>query len=79
MSFRTLNGTATSSGSQADVVAQTGALTFSAGQTQKSVAITVKGDNKKEGDETFSVELFNAGSHVFVFDSLGVGTILNDD
>lgn len=79
VSFRTLNGTATSSGNQADFVAQTGSLTFAAGQTSKSITIQVKGDKKKESNENFSVELFNLSSNALFLDYLGLGTILNDD
>lgn len=77
MSFRTLNGTATTGNS--DYVSQTGSLTFAAGQTSKSISIVVNGDKKKESDETFNVELYNLGSNAMFMDSLGLGTILNDD
>jgi hypothetical protein len=79
MSFRTVNGTATSSGSQADYIAQTGALNFAAGQTSKTITIQVKGDKKKEPNETFNVELFNLSSNALFTDNWGLGAILNDD
>jgi hypothetical protein len=79
MSFRTVNGTATATGSQADYVAQAGTLNFAAGQTAKSITIQVKGDKKKEPNETFSVELFNLSGNALFDDAWGLSTILNDD
>jgi hypothetical protein len=39
----------------------------------------VKGDGKKEADETFYLDLFgNSGNSLFT-KSRGIGTILNDD
>jgi Calx-beta domain/FG-GAP-like repeat len=77
MSFRTANGTAKTS--DGDYVARTGTLTFAPGETTKTVTITVKGDGKKESDETFYLDLFgNSGNSLFA-KSRGVGTILNDD
>ena len=49
MSFRTVNGTATTSDS--DYVAKTGTLTFAPGETTKTITIEVKGDSKKEANE----------------------------
>src|SRR5207244_8122383 len=45
MSFRTVDGTATTSDS--DYIAKTGTLTFAPGETTKTITIEVKGDNKK--------------------------------
>lgn len=79
VSFRTLNGSATSTGGQSDFVAQTGLLTFLPNDTEETISIVVKGDTKKEANETFSVELFNPSNNAWLFDSVGLGTILNDD
>ena len=77
MSFRTVNGTATTS--DGDYVAKTGTLTFAPGETTKTITITVKGDSKKEADETFYLDLFgNSGNSLFT-KNRGIGTILNDD
>ena len=38
-----------------------------------------KGDNKKEADETFYLELFNASSNSLFAKFQGVGAIWNDD
>jgi chitinase len=56
MSFRTVNGTATTSDS--DYIAKTGTLTFAPGETTKTITIEVKGDSKKEANETFYLDLF---------------------
>jgi Calx-beta domain len=53
-----------------DYVAKTGTLTFNPGETTKTITIEVKGDSKKESDETFYVDLFGNSR---------IGTILNDD
>src|SRR5262245_26626569 len=56
VSYRTVNGTATTS--DGDSVAKTGTLTFAPGETTRTIPIEVKGDNKKEADETFYLDLF---------------------
>jgi hypothetical protein len=77
MSFRTVNGTATTSDN--DYVAKAGTLTFAPGETTKTITIEVKGDNKKEADETFYLDLFGNSSNSLFTKSRGTGTILNDD
>lgn len=54
-------------------------LTFSAGQTSKTISVSVKGDRVAEEDETFFVNLSNATIGAQITDDQGVGTILNDD
>jgi hypothetical protein len=76
MSFRTVDGTAKAG---EDYVAQTGTLTFAPGETTKTITIEVKGDSKREADETFYLDLFaNSGNSLFT-KNRGLGTILNDD
>jgi hypothetical protein len=77
MSFRTANGSATTGND--DYVAKSGTLTFAPGETTKTITIEVKGDNKREQDEYFFLDLFGNGSNSFFTKSRGVGTILNDD
>ena len=77
MSFRTVNGTATTSDN--DYVAKTGTLTFAPGETTKTITIEVKGDSKREADEYFYLDLFGNSSNSLFTKSRGVGTILNDD
>jgi probable HAF family extracellular repeat protein len=77
VNFATADGTAKVR--DGDYLATSGILTFSPGQTVKTIAVVVKGDKKKEANEAFSVNLFGASSNVLLLDALGVGTILNDD
>ena len=77
MSFRTVNGTATTGDN--DYIAKTGTLTFAPGETSKTITIVVNGDNKKEANETFYLDLFGASSNAWLDKYRGVGTILNDD
>jgi hypothetical protein len=77
MSYRTVNGTATTS--DGDYVAKTGTLTFAPGETSKTITIVVNGDGRKETDETFYLDLFGNSSNSFFTKSRGIGTILNDD
>jgi hypothetical protein len=74
--YATANGTAKTSNN--DYVASSGAVTFSPGQTSKTITVTIKGDKKQESDEQFYVNLFGA-SGAQIDDGQGVGTILNDD
>jgi hypothetical protein len=76
VSYRTVDGTAKSG---QDYVAKTGALTFAAGETTKTITIAVKGDSNKEADETFQLELFGNSSNSLFSKSRVIGTILNDD
>jgi hypothetical protein len=77
MSFLTVNGTATTG--DGDYVAKSGTLTFAPGETTKTITIEVKGDNKREGNETFFVDLSGISSNALGTKTRGVGTILNDD
>jgi len=77
MSFRTVNGTATTSDN--DYVAKTGTLTFAPGETTKTITIEVNGDSKKEADETFYLDLFGLSGNALFTKNRGVGTIVNDD
>jgi hypothetical protein len=48
-------------------------------ETTKTITIEVKGDSKKEANETFYLDLFfNSGNSLFTRNR-GLGTILNDD
>ena len=77
MSFRTVNGTATTS--DGDYLAKTGTLTFNPGETTKTITIEVKGGSKKEADETFYLDLFGNSGNALFMKNRGIGTILNDD
>jgi chitinase len=75
--FATANGTATA-GKRGDYLATSGTLTFSPGQTVKTVTVTVNKDTTVEPDETFFVNLSSASGATIAV-SRGTGTILNDD
>ena len=77
MSFRTVNGTATSG--SGDYIAKTGTLTFAPGETSKTITIEVKGDSKRETNETFYLDLFGNSSNSLFTKNRGIGSILNDD
>jgi len=61
-----------------DYTATSGTLTFTPGQTTKTVTVLVKGDTMNEADETFFVNLSSA-ENATIADAQGVGTIRNDD
>ena len=60
VSFRTANGSAKAG---EDYTAKTGTLTFAPGETTKTITIEVKGDSKKEANETFYLDLFGLSSN----------------
>jgi len=76
--FATANGTATTSGKAADYSSATGTLTFSPGETSKTISVSVRNDATVEADETFFVNLSRA-SNATIAVSRGTGTIRNDD
>jgi probable HAF family extracellular repeat protein len=75
VAFSTVNGTAKAG---EDYNAQSGTLTFAPGQTSKTISIVVRGDRKREANETFFVNLTNPVG-AMLLDGQGKGTILNDD
>jgi NAD-dependent dihydropyrimidine dehydrogenase PreA subunit len=70
--------TANVSAKSTDYTAKSGTLSFAAGETTKSISISVISDTNREKRETFNVNLSNPIGCT-ISDSLGVGTILNDD
>jgi len=77
MSYKTADGTAKTS--DKDYVAQTGTITFNPGETTKTITIQVKGDNKKEANETFYLDLFGNSNNSSFTKNHAIGTVLNDD
>ncbi|MBL7904115.1 MAG: HYR domain-containing protein, partial [Bacteroidales bacterium] len=78
--YTTANGTATTADS--DYSTATGTLAFAAGETSKTITVSVNGDTRVEDDETFTVELSNLvtnGRPITLTDASGLGTITNDD
>ena len=74
--YTTNNGTATVADGDYDAGAST--LTFGAGETSKTIDVTVHGDATYEADEHLTVDLSNASGATIADDS-GTGTITNDD
>jgi hypothetical protein len=70
-----MNGSATTVD---DYNAASGSLAFAAGQTSKTLSVIVKGDKRRESDETLYVNL-SGGAGAMLTDSQGVGVIRNDD
>jgi hypothetical protein len=62
-----------------DYSVTSGTLTFAPGETTRTITVLVKADRKKESNETFFMNLFNASSNALISDPWGIGTILNDD
>jgi CSLREA domain-containing protein len=75
VSFFTANGTASA---PSDYVAASGGRTFVPGQTAKTISVAVKGDTRREPNETFSVNLWGT-TNATIADGVGVGTIVDND
>jgi disulfide oxidoreductase YuzD len=73
--YATANGTATAG---SDYTAAGGALTFNAGETSKTVNVTVAGDWVTEPNETVLLNLSNP-DNASIADAQGSGTITNDE
>lgn len=73
--YATANGTAQAG---TDYTAASGQVTFTPGQTSKTLPIAVKGDTAREGNEVLFVNLTQA-TGANLADAQGQGTILNDD
>lgn len=76
VNFATVNGTAKTSDN--DYVFQSRSLDFAPGQTSQMIQIVIRGDTRKEKNETFQVRLSGAWGAT-ISDGQGTGTILNDD
>jgi len=67
-----------SAAAPADFTATSGTLTFSPGQTVRTIAVPIVTDSSTEPDETFFVQLSNPANAVILIGT-ATGTILNDD
>ena len=76
VSYSTSNGTATAAGG--DYTPAVGTLTFTPGQTSKTVNVAVNGDTLVELDEQITLTL-SAPVNATIADSSATGTIRNDD
>ena len=77
VNYATADGTATVA--DGDYIAGNGAIHFNAGETQKTISITVNGDTKVEADEVFNIVLSGANNGAVIADATGIGTITTDD
>ena len=75
VAYATANGTATAG---SDYVAASGTLTFAAGVTTQTIAVSIIGDTTIEPDETVQVNLSSATNAV-IGDPQAVATVTNDD
>ena len=74
--YTTADGSATAGSDYTEV---TGSLTIPPGLTQGIIEVTVNGDNQAEWDETVQVNLTTPDSYVAITDSVGIGTIYDDE
>ena len=58
--------------------ATSGTLTFQPGQISRTISVAIKGDRKREPNETFTLQLSNAVGAT-IADGSATVTILNDD
>ena len=75
--YATADGSATTA--DHDYVAASGTLHFDAGVTTQTISVTVNGDTKYEGNESFEVDLSNATNGAAISHFAGSGTIVDDD
>ncbi|MEM6842468.1 MAG: Calx-beta domain-containing protein [Bacteroidota bacterium] len=76
VNYATSDGTATAGD---DYSATSGTLTFNAGETSKTVDVTVSGDETVEVDETLTLTLSGVSGDAILGDDQATGTITNDD
>ena len=62
-----------------DYTAKSGTLSFAAGQTSKSVSVTLLDDAVDDGGETFELVLSNPTGGAVIADGVATGTIENSD
>lgn len=75
VNYATADGTATQ---PADYTSTSGTLTFTPGQTTRTITVPVVGETVPEAGETYFVNLSGA-SNASIADNQGVGSITNDD
>jgi Tol biopolymer transport system component/Ca2+-binding RTX toxin-like protein len=74
--YATANGTAIAGNDYAPI---NGTLTFTAGQTSKTLTVGIIGDPVLEDNETFLLNLLNPSSNVVIANGVATGTITNDE
>jgi hypothetical protein len=75
VNFSTANGIATAG---SDYQAKSGTVTFTPGQTTRTIIVPVVGDRLGESNETFFVNL-SSSANANILDGQGVGTIVDDE
>jgi hypothetical protein len=75
VNYATADGTATQ---PSDYTSTSGTLTFTPGQTTRTITVPVIGETVPEANETFFVNLSGA-TNATITDNQGLGTITNDD
>jgi len=75
VNYKTKNVSAIAS---SDYVAASGAVTFTVGESAKTISIVINGDTNVESNETFKISLSNP-VNATIADATGKGTIQNDD
>ncbi|WP_293776083.1 Calx-beta domain-containing protein [uncultured Oxalicibacterium sp.] len=75
VNYASNNGTATAG---SDYTAVSGSLTFSPGQTTKTITVPIINDTVAESSETFTVTLSNPGNAT-IATATGTGTIIDND
>ena len=75
VNYATADGTATQ---PADYTSTSGSLTFTPGQTTRTITVPVIGETVPEANETFFVNLSGA-TNATISDNQGLGAITNDD
>ena len=75
VNYATADGTATQ---PADYTSTSGSLSFTPGQTTRTITVPVIGETVPEANETFFVNLSGA-TNATISDNQGAGTITNDD
>jgi probable HAF family extracellular repeat protein len=76
LSYNTADGTAAAG---SDYQSASGAVTFSAGETTKTISVLVNGDRAGELNETFTVNVGVASGEATLGDSQGSATIVDDE
>jgi hypothetical protein len=77
VNYSTLNGTATAG---SDYVANSGAVVFATGETEKTITVLSNADSIEEANETFQVKLDSTSSgSISPTQSMVTGTIIDDD
>jgi PKD repeat protein len=76
LSYATLDGSAAAG---SDYTAAAGVLTVAAGQSSKTIVVTLNPESVQEADESFSLVLSAPSAGLELQDATGIGTIVNDD